>query len=99
MSDCYLCGKEGQQHGIHGLDEIALCAACRNKFIYIRYLADPTSGSVLGFKCNACGFECDVPGVLVSTRDDKGDLGFEMKVDTQHNFCQSCGHSSRTLKH
>lgn len=97
MSDCYLCGGESVPHGIHGLDEVALCDDCRNKFVYLRYLADPTSGSVMGFKCRECGFECDVPGGMECVNDGEGgEMTFVTKVDKQHKFCQSCGASSRT---
>jgi len=96
MSECYLCGGEGKQHGIHGLDEVELCGECRNKFIYLRYLADPVSGSVMGFTCSECGFECDVPGMMECVTDDDGEMTFITKIDTQHNFCQSCGAQSKT---
>jgi hypothetical protein len=93
-STCYLCGGEGKKHGIHGLDEIELCDDCRNKFVYLRYLADPLQGSVMGFKCSSCLFECDVPGAI----DYDAENGvFIVKVDKQHNFCQNCGHPSKVV--
>ena len=94
MSECYFCAGERVPHGIHGLEEIELCEDCRNKFVYLRYLADPTAGSVLGFKCSACGFECDVPGVFETEVVD-GEPVHTIKVDNQHKFCQSCGVPSR----
>lgn len=97
MSDCYLCGGESVPHGIHGLDEIELCEDCRNKFVYLRYLADPAAGSVMGFKCGECGFECDVPGGMECVNDGEGgEMTFVTKVDKQHKFCQACGAASRT---
>lgn len=92
--ECYLCTHVPTDHGIHGLEEVELCEDCRLKFVYLRYLADPTSGSVLGFECKACGFQCDVPGG-VETEIVDGESVFTVKVSTQHKFCQSCGASSR----
>ena len=93
--ECYLCGHVVTPHGIHGLDEIGLCDDCRNKFVYLRYLADPLSGSVLGFECKQCGFTCDVPGVIESEMVD-GEMVHTVRVDKQHKYCQSCGASART---
>ena len=94
--ECLFCTGETKGHAIHGLEGIPLCVECRNKFIYLRYLADPNSGSVMGFKCSACGFECDVPGIMECVNDGEGgEMSFVTKVDRMHNFCQSCGVSSK----
>ena len=92
--ECYLCTHVPMDHRIHGLDEIELCYECQQKFIYLRYLADPTSGSVLGFECKYCGFTCDVAGIVEQKMVD-GEMTHTVKVDNQHKFCQSCGESSR----
>ena len=92
--ECYLCTHTPTDHGIHGLDDIELCDECRTKFVYLRYLADPNQGSVLGFECKQCGFQCDVPGVI-ETEIKGSEATFVVRVDQQHNFCQACGAPSK----
>ena len=90
---CYFCNAEvTKPHGIHGADDYDLCRSCRDKFVTLRFWTDPTQSGVLGFKCSNCGFECDVPGKIEFNKENNE---FEMKVDSQHKFCQNCGTPSR----
>jgi hypothetical protein len=82
------CSHSRRQHDLLLLQR----RSCRDKFVTLRFWTDPTQAGVLGFKCSNCGFECDVPGKIEFNKENKE---FEMKVDSQHKFCQNCGTPSR----
>lgn len=90
--DCHFCTAPATPHGIHGAEHVALCKDCRDKFVLLRWWADPAQQSLLGFTCKKCGFTCDVPGKVEPSQTSNE---YEVKVDSKHNYCQNCGEPSR----